>query len=746
MPKLAVSSARTGWGRDAVTLTPEESRLAKRRVMLSQYGRRRFKVRLKGEKEKRDGIDVVALPESIESILELWDKGTKQGRRAFLKAFNAKMQGDFSPNLEVVYGPRVSLLLSRVISWLRLTYTLEVSAVDQLTLIHIFITYDTESGLYLEHYTESGGLKTAVDIISHARTEELQKLWAMKVLRACCKGGKIFKELMCENDVVTTVVNASNDFKSTESLKTAKNLLVELGLGNPAHSALIHEEILSTLPRKDFGHECKIIFVMVLEDLFSPENMHNQKMKPDARYVKLIVTLFTFHHDNLHLASYDLLLSLIEFHGLEDVILQTMLDKISKEMELADTKAMADKYVMKRCATVMIGKMALLRVSLARKIVRRKGVQALLRLLTLTDSSDLVQEVGETLKILIFEQVPEALERVSFVLGPKLFMEFKIDTMAMIRQFTGTDLMNYHQRLNSQFANQPILELDPEEDAEWLLNQSSQTDESDRTLNESVVGNNRKKGRSTFTGGFKNDMMALMRAAKDSQISTLYARSNITAPFAQRAGRLAERMDKLESEVDFQEHIKDIELNRQERERELTRKGIIHNTSDRNTLPSVITEPINPHVQLTNQPQETSPRQRERKPPTPKKPATQKRSQQKHFRQHKHTNSGSHSARTNRKQNSKPTMFVAHSITKNIKNQMLSNKIADMRLAAQHEHVPHLESKGLCLVSLAHHHHHNHGAPGIDPTKWGISTMKARDSMPAVAKKIGVKDFNGFEN
>lgn len=164
-----------------------------------------------------------------------------------LKAFIQRNTHKTGPQLEKEFSNGASLFLTRVSSWLRLTYLLGFALSLQLDVITIFIA--ASSGhRFLTEFLEVGGVVTVLEILrSCERIKDNDKLKALQLLLAIANAGRHYKELVCEHNGAQAVVASMISSKDETLQEEARILLLNLGRGNPRFQVHVAESVLSLL-------------------------------------------------------------------------------------------------------------------------------------------------------------------------------------------------------------------------------------------------------------------------------------------------------------------------------------------------------------------------------------------------------------------------------------------------------------------------------------------------------------------
>ncbi|XP_064624944.1 armadillo-like helical domain containing protein 1 isoform X2 [Lineus longissimus] len=188
-----------------------------------------------------------AISNVTNGILREWDKGSKSVRKRMLQDFIAQNQNKTGPELEQEFAQAASLFLTRLTAWLRLTYMLNNSCLnEQLRSTAIFLS--ASSGhKFLAEFLEVGGILTVLEIINLKQAKEADKAEALRLLQIVANAGRKYKELMCESYGIRAVAECLAKSKSEETQECARTLLETLARGNPKYENQAYKALIVLL-------------------------------------------------------------------------------------------------------------------------------------------------------------------------------------------------------------------------------------------------------------------------------------------------------------------------------------------------------------------------------------------------------------------------------------------------------------------------------------------------------------------
>ena len=151
--------------------------------------------------------------------------------------------------LEFTYGNGASLLLARVVAWMRLSYLHSGATRLQLETLLVFLR-SSNGSRYLVEFLEAGGLLTLLQLLTaqHRGVEKSVKHAAMQVLECMLGAGKVYREMVCKYQGVDALLGVLEEAAGSESQHLACELVLQLGMGSPAYTVLVLEKIVDVLP------------------------------------------------------------------------------------------------------------------------------------------------------------------------------------------------------------------------------------------------------------------------------------------------------------------------------------------------------------------------------------------------------------------------------------------------------------------------------------------------------------------
>ncbi|KAM4722937.1 armadillo-like helical domain containing protein 1 [Rhinophrynus dorsalis] len=181
------------------------------------------------------------------AFLQEWDNGNKAVRSRILNNFISLNQRKTGPELEQEFSQGGSLFLARLTTWLRLSYMFGTCLSEILQSIAIFLS-SSNSDCYKIEFVEVGGILTLLEIIGLKQVKEQHKTEALKLLQILCKGGRKYKELICESYGVQAVAQCLAKSTLEETQEQAQILLESLAYGNPKYQNQVYKGLIALLP------------------------------------------------------------------------------------------------------------------------------------------------------------------------------------------------------------------------------------------------------------------------------------------------------------------------------------------------------------------------------------------------------------------------------------------------------------------------------------------------------------------
>lgn len=257
-------------------------------------------------------------PSNFIQISSTWDKGNRAVREKILRDFIANNRNKTGPQLEREFGNGASLFLTRITAWLRLTYLLGNNLSLQLQAISIFIS--ASSGRrFLAEFLEVGGILTTLEILGLPQVKEPDKAEALRLLLHVAGAGRRFKEFICESFGVRSVTQCLAISKSEITQDYARNLLYQLGLGNPKFLMQVYKSLLSILTSTAPSPTAQQMAGQALRLLLPSINVIHSSL------VDTCVGLLRSMHIQIQYEAYEILKDLMGRTMLQDIVMQQLI-------------------------------------------------------------------------------------------------------------------------------------------------------------------------------------------------------------------------------------------------------------------------------------------------------------------------------------------------------------------------------------------------------------------------------------
>ena len=142
--------------------------------------------------------DMAAAARELAGVLRGWDAGGREARCRMLERFTERHRAA-GARLEFTYGNGASLLLARVVAWMRLSYLQSGATRLQLETLRVFLR-SSNGSRYLVEFLEAGGLLTLLQILNaqHRAVDEGVKHAALAVLECVLGAGKVYRDMVCK--------------------------------------------------------------------------------------------------------------------------------------------------------------------------------------------------------------------------------------------------------------------------------------------------------------------------------------------------------------------------------------------------------------------------------------------------------------------------------------------------------------------------------------------------------------------
>ena len=189
-----------------------------------------------------------AAARELAGVLRGWDAGGREARCRMLERFTERHRAA-GARLEFTYGNGASLLLARVVAWMRLSYLQSGATRLQLETLRVFLR-SSNGSRYLVEFLEAGGLLTLLQILNaqHRAVDEGVKHAALAVLECVLGAGKVYRDMVCKYRGVEALLGVLVEAAGSESQHLACELVLVLGTGSPQYTAYVLEKLVDVLP------------------------------------------------------------------------------------------------------------------------------------------------------------------------------------------------------------------------------------------------------------------------------------------------------------------------------------------------------------------------------------------------------------------------------------------------------------------------------------------------------------------
>jgi len=370
----------------------------------------------------------------VQSALKKWDRGTKSQRKEILQKFIDDNFGKTGPEIEDGFCQSASLFLTRVSSWLRMTYITGTCVSLQLKALQVFVT--ATAGLhFMTQFIEVGGICTLLEIIALKQSKPVNRTLSLKLLASIASSGRQYKELICECYGIRTIAEClakSNNVTTQENCRHVMLLLVQ---GNPKYQSQVYKSFIALLPcsspkaqqlsLQNLRISQKIVkqphpnLVEPLLNLLS--TMHFEVRYEAIEFIKEII-----HHKEVSEAITSGLVKALR-PSKEDVIHNPYEYELKVSMETAPKmKGPLPAYVKQSAAAKCIGILSRISGELAESFLQYDVIKNLMYACGNSEYFSSQREAAVTLEYLVLT-FPTVKEAVEGTMGKDLFMLFMSD-------------------------------------------------------------------------------------------------------------------------------------------------------------------------------------------------------------------------------------------------------------------------------------------------------------------------------
>ncbi|ORX63491.1 ARM repeat-containing protein [Anaeromyces robustus] len=265
-----------------------------------------------------------------------WDKGNRTVRERILKDFIKNNKNKTGPQLERELFHGASLFLTRLTAWLRLTYLLGSDILLLLQAIDIFVS--ASSGhRFLTEFLEIGGVLTILEILCISQVKEEEKAEVLRILSHIANAGRQYKEFICESYGVRAIADCLARSKSEITQDCAKNLLYQLGVGNPKYLIQVYKALMSILISSTVSVSSQQMSSQALRMLLPSIPVVHPSI------VEAISSLLKSKYIQIQYEGYEILLELMKKPNLQDIIIKHLCETLKITTETIDDNEENDK-------------------------------------------------------------------------------------------------------------------------------------------------------------------------------------------------------------------------------------------------------------------------------------------------------------------------------------------------------------------------------------------------------------------
>jgi hypothetical protein len=136
------------------------------------------------------------------------------------------------------------LFLTRVISWLKVTYQFGFAVKEQLKVIQLFLDCGRK---YVAKFVAVGGVNTLLDILRCRSVPLEDKLMVLRVLHSLQHISLLHKELLCRFGTIDSVFELMARTDRQGALEEIQDFVITLGTDNPMFQADVLEFCYDTM-------------------------------------------------------------------------------------------------------------------------------------------------------------------------------------------------------------------------------------------------------------------------------------------------------------------------------------------------------------------------------------------------------------------------------------------------------------------------------------------------------------------
>lgn len=395
---------------------------------------------------------------ALQTLLHEWDHGKPKTREKILSNFITRHKDDSGPDLEAEFADAGSLFLTRITTWLRLTYLLGGNIKIQLDAIKVFLSASCGQR-YLSEFLEVGGILTVLEILGLKTAKEEDKSAALQLLETISNCGRKYKEVICESYGVRAAAECMARSYTAETQECGRSLLYSLAHGNPRYQKQVYQVLKDLLPSTNPG----------TQRVAAQGLRHIQKLvgAPTNALVENVLALLRSLYSDVQYEAAELLKELVEYEEVREVVITGLIILLTPVLDDIIRPPVSDtplpQHLQQAAAAKVLGMLCEKSVKLAGIAVENKAVQSLIVVMSNVRHPPSQQYAARTLSFLVqaFSEVQSTLRE---CLGADLLEEFMRSPEDIHKKLTPAQL----DKLISNNTQVLLLSSSDEDDMELL--------------------------------------------------------------------------------------------------------------------------------------------------------------------------------------------------------------------------------------------------------------------------------------
>jgi len=370
----------------------------------------------------------------LQQLLHEWDHGKTKTREKILSNFISRHKDDSGPDLEAEFAEAGSLFLTRITTWLRLTYLLGGNIKIQLDAIKVFLSASCGQR-YLSEFLEVGGILTVLEILGLKTAKEEDKSSAMELLETISNCGRKYKEVICESYGVRAAAECMARSYTSQTQECGRSLLYSLAHGNPRYQKQVYQVLKDLLPSTNPG----------TQRVAAQGLRHIQKLvgPPTQALVENVLALLRSLYSDVQYEASELLKELVGHDEVREVVIVGLIALLTPTLDDVIRPPVSDtplpQHLQQAAAAKVLGLMTENSNLLATIAVENGAVQSLIVVLSNVRHPPSQQHAARTLSYLVrmFTEVHDTLKE---CLGSELLDEFLKSPEEIHKKLTPTQL------------------------------------------------------------------------------------------------------------------------------------------------------------------------------------------------------------------------------------------------------------------------------------------------------------------